>query len=148
MTNPEQVSGVEPLVMDAMNWNLHKAVSMARQRLVDNAWTVELVNIDAGQICLELLTDCNDPNRAMLQKLYELSHVDQAASSSVVTDDAGGYIRRTVLSTDHGFYFEEYYARITQYDGSLWERFEVTCLGDGIPLRPEHSKAAQILFAT
>lgn len=99
-------------------------------------------------ITYSLCGDCDDRNRAMLTKIYEMSHVDleDAVTNIVKTEkpDGGELLSRTTtFRSPHGFSFNEIYHYETWgnkaiHDGP-WEVFRVD-------VSPDESKQPDLGF--
>ena len=89
-----------------------------------------------GQPDAQLDKDCDSANRAMLDKIYELSHADLeiAVTQEMTTTNSEGKERyrrdRVIPTTQHGFLFHETFVHDETvpaeiYPSGYWETFNV-----------------------
>ena len=89
-------------------------------------------------LTLELRSDCDARNRAILDKIYEVSHVDVEAAETILTQSDRGSTRVRTLHSPHGFTVEESYVCrdfsdseiLRQMYGDQWECFRVNYVPD------------------
>lgn len=124
MSSLEQGPRVEQLATKALSYAVDSSIGMNPYAF----FTVLLVDVQSSTLCYDLAV-CDDINRNILNKLYQLAHVGPAtASQHVRTDWQGAPINvETVnLPSPHGFTFREY---TKETGGSLLEKpsFHVIC---------------------